>query len=48
MLYIRMFFLMIVGFITTRVVLNSLGESDYGLNNAIAGFVALFSVSTRC
>ena len=47
MLYIRMCFLMIVGFVTTRVVLNSLGESDYGLNNAIAGFVALFSVLTN-
>lgn len=47
MLYIRMFFLMIVGFVTTRVVLSSLGESDYGLNNAIAGFVALFSVLTN-
>lgn len=47
MLYIRLFFLMIVGFVTTRVVLNSLGESDFGLNNAIAGFVALFSVLTN-
>ena len=30
MLYIRMFVLMIIGFITTRVVLRSLGEVDYG------------------
>ncbi len=46
MLYIRMFVLMIIGFITTRVVLRSLGEIDYGLNNAIAGFVSLFGVFT--
>ncbi len=46
MLYIRMFVLMIIGFITTRVVLRSLGEVDYGLNNAIAGFVSLFGVLT--
>lgn len=46
MLYIRMFVLMIVGFITTRIVLRSLGEVDYGLNNAVAGFVALFGVLT--
>ena len=46
MLYIRMFFLMIIGFITTRVVLHSLGEVDYGLYNAIAGFVALFGMLT--
>lgn len=44
LIYIRMFFLMIIGFITTRVVLRSLGEVDYGLNNAVAGFVLLFGV----
>lgn len=44
LLYVRMFFLMVIGFITTRVVLRSLGEVDYGLNNAVAGFVLLFGV----
>ena len=47
MLYFRMFFLMVAGFVTTRVVLNSLGEVDYGLNNAVAGFVLLFGVLTN-
>ena len=46
LLYIRLFVLMVIGFITTRVVLRSLGEVDYGLNNAVAGFVALFGVLT--
>ena len=46
MLYIRMFFLMIISFITTRIVFRSLGEQDYGLNNAVGGFVALFGVLT--
>ena len=46
MLYIRMLALMVIGFITTRVVLAALGEVDYGLNNAIAGFVALTYVLT--
>ena len=47
MLYFRMFFLMIVGFVVTRVVLNSLGQEDYGINNAVAGFVLLFGVLTN-
>lgn len=46
MLYIRMLVLMMIGFLTTRIVLNALGEVDYGLNNAIAGFVALSYVIT--
>ena len=47
MLYFRMFFLMIVGFVVTRIVLSSLGQEDYGINNAVAGFVALFGVLTN-
>lgn len=46
MLYVRMFLLMVIGFVATRVVLRSLGEVDYGLNNAIGGFVALFGILT--
>lgn len=42
-----MFFLMIVGFVVTRIVLSSLGQEDYGINNAVAGFVALFGVLTN-
>lgn len=42
-LYARMVFVLIVGLYTSRVVLNALGASDFGVYNVIAGFVALFS-----
>lgn len=44
LLYIRMFFLMIVMFYTSRVVLNALGIEDFGIYNAVAGFVAMFNL----
>jgi hypothetical protein len=34
---------MLVGLYTSRIVLNSLGVSDYGVYNVVAGFVFLFS-----
>lgn len=43
-LYIRQFFIMIISFVTTRVVLDKLGASDYGINNLVSGFVASFAV----
>lgn len=42
-LYARMVLVLIVGLYTSRVVLNVLGASDFGVYNVIAGFVALFS-----
>lgn len=42
-LYARMVLVLIVGLYTSRVVLNTLGASDFGVYNVIAGFVALFS-----
>lgn len=44
MLYIRMLFLMIVNLYTSRVILQALGVEDYGVYNAIAGFIAMFSM----
>ena len=44
MLYFRMFFLMILGLFTSRVVLQALGETDYGIYNVVGGVVALFTV----
>lgn len=38
-----MFFVLIVSLYTSRVVLNVLGVSDYGVYNVVAGFVTLFS-----
>ena len=44
LLYVRMLFLMIVHLYTSRVVLQVLGIEDYGVYNAVAGFIALFSM----
>lgn len=37
-----MFFVLLVSLYTSRVVLNVLGVSDYGVYNVVAGFVLLF------
>lgn len=42
LLYVRMLFLMLVHLYTSRVVLQALGIEDYGVYNAVAGFIALF------
>lgn len=42
-LYARMAFTLLVGLYTSRVILNVLGVSDFGVFNVIAGFVSLFS-----
>lgn len=41
-LYIRMAFVLVVSLYTTRVVLNVLGASDYGIFNVVCGFVSMF------
>ena len=46
LLYIRMFVMMLVGFYTTRVIMNALGESDFGVYGAVGGVVAMFSILT--
>lgn len=53
MLYCRMIFVMVVSFATTRVVLQALGVSDYGLINVIGSVASMFvflttSVSVGC
>lgn len=42
-LYGRMIIVLFVSLYTTRVVLNVLGVSDYGIYNVVAGFVSMFS-----
>ena len=44
MLYVRMLFLLLVGFYTSRVVLDSLGENDYGIYTVVGGVVAMFTM----
>lgn len=43
LLYIRMSLVLFVGLYTSRVVLNTLGVSDYGVYNVVGGFVAMLS-----
>lgn len=42
-MYIRLLVTMPVAFITSRLILNELGVSDYGIYNAVAGIVMFFS-----
>ena len=46
MLYIRMLFSMVVSLYTTRVVLDILGASDYGINNLVGGVVGMMGIVT--
>src|SRR5574344_76459 len=43
MLYLRMFFTMAVTLYTSRVVLRTLGVTDFGIYNVVGGVVSLFS-----
>lgn len=42
-LYVRMAFTMVIGFIATRVTLQQLGVDDYGLNNLVGSIVSMLS-----
>ena len=44
LLYVRMLLMMAVQLYTSRVVLNALGVTDFGIYNAVAGFVLMFGV----
>ena len=43
-LYVRMFITMCISFMTTRIVLDKLGVSDYGIYNIVGGFISMFTV----
>lgn len=43
-LYFRMLFLMLVSLYTSRVILDALGVSDYGIYNVVGGFVSMFGL----
>ena len=44
MLYVRMSVLLLVGLYTSRVVLEALGENDYGIYSVVGGVVAMFTI----
>lgn len=46
MLYVRMIFVLVVSLYTTRVVLDTLGASDYGTYNLVGGVVGLMGMFT--
>ena len=46
LLYFRMFIMMLVGLYTSRVILNALGQDDFGVYGAVGGVVAMFSILT--
>ena len=43
-LYVRMVITMGLSFFVTRIVLDKLGVSDYGIYNVVGGFVSLFTI----
>ena len=43
LLYFRMLITMLVGLYTSRVILQTLGVSDYGLYNVVGGVVSMFT-----
>lgn len=47
LLYGRLLFTMAIGLFTSRVILNTLGISDYGINNVVGGVVSMFSLFTN-
>lgn len=46
LLYIRMIVMIVIGLYTSRVVLQVLGVSDFGIYNAVGGVVAMLTVLT--
>lgn len=45
-MYIRMFVMLLIGLYTSRVILQTLGVSDYGTYNVVGGVVAMFGILT--
>lgn len=43
-MYVRMFVMLLIGLYTSRVVLNTLGVSNYGIYNVVGGVVGMFSI----
>ena len=53
MLYIRMGLIMLISLYTSRVILDALGQTDFGIYNSVGGIVLMFSflswtLSTSC
>ena len=46
LLYFRMLFMMVVSLYTSRVILNTLGIVDYGINNVVGGVITMLGFLT--
>lgn len=46
LLYVRLIFVMLGNLLISRIILDNLGASDYGLYNVVGGFVTFFTVLT--
>lgn len=46
LLYMRVMVLMLIGLYTSRMILQSLGVENYGINNVIAGLLSMFGIIT--
>ena len=46
LLYFRLFFILIINLISVRLLLDTLGESDYGIYNVVAGIVTMLTFVT--
>lgn len=46
LLYFRMLFMLVISLYTSRVVLNTLGVVDYGINNVVGGVIAMLGFLT--
>ena len=46
LLYFRMLFMMLVSLYTSRIVLNTLGVVDFGINNVVGGVIAMLGFLT--
>ena len=46
LLYVRMLFMLVINLYTSRVVLNTLGVVDYGINNVVGGVIAMLGFLT--
>lgn len=44
LLYGRTLLMTLIGFYTTRVIINALGIENYGIKNVVGGFIAMFAV----
>ena len=45
-LYLRMLLTLVIGLYTSRVVLNTLGVTDYGIYNVVGGVISMLNFLT--